>query len=89
MDYSDNSDILEVFECEAPIRNSYKFSHIQLTKHALANSIKTSIRTDEYGLVSFQFMIPVGPIGGRGNRMEEGKVAYVEFLCVALDDEFN
>ncbi|GAA5836231.1 hypothetical protein JCM5353_002650 [Sporobolomyces roseus] len=101
MDYSDNKDILEVFECENPIRNSYKFSHIQLTKHALNNSIKTSIRTDDYGLVSFQFMIPLssnpaklglgkkkgGGIGGAGAAAaEEGRVAYVEFLCVALDE---
>ncbi|GAA5935409.1 Rad17p [Sporobolomyces koalae] len=90
MDYSDNRDILEVFECESPIRNSYKFSHIQLTRYALANSIKTSIRTDDYGLVSFQFMIPLSPTKQPRSRPAGGgttdNVAFVEFLCVALDE---
>ncbi|GAA5920386.1 hypothetical protein JCM1841_003367 [Sporobolomyces salmonicolor] len=88
MDYSDDRDILEVFECEFPIRNTYKFSHIQLTKQALAASMKTSIRTDEYGLVSFQFMIPLSGKGGAKASMADGRVAFVEFLCVALDDEY-
>ncbi|GAA5898009.1 uncharacterized protein JCM6883_000891 [Sporobolomyces salmoneus] len=95
MDYGDNPDILEVFECDNPIRNSYKFSHIQLTKHALANSIKTSIRTDDYGLIVFQFMIPLklkgmkgagkGGGGGAGGGVD-GPTAFVEFKCVALDE---
>lgn len=117
---------------------SYKFSHIQLTKHALNNSIKTvslsspslaslarfeltlqctrlstplrnrkriplqSIRTDDYGLVSFQFMIPLssnpaklglgkkkgGGIGGAGAAAaEEGRVAYVEFLVSVFENQ--
>ncbi|GAA5947727.1 hypothetical protein JCM3765_001054 [Sporobolomyces pararoseus] len=92
MDYSENPDILEVFECDTPIRNSYKFSHIQLTKHALANSIKTSIRTDDYGLISFQFMIPLPSLKGIRNAAivggggGQGATAFVEFKCVALDE---
>ncbi|CEQ40850.1 SPOSA6832_02507 [Sporobolomyces salmonicolor] len=66
MDYSDDRDILEVFECEFPIRNT----------------------TDEYGLVSFQFMIPLSGKGGAKASMADGRVAFVEFLCVALDDEY-
>ncbi|GAA5911344.1 hypothetical protein JCM5296_007331 [Sporobolomyces johnsonii] len=91
MDYSDDRDILEVFECEFPIRNTYKFSHIQLTRQALAASMKTSIRTDEHGLVSFQFMIPLSAAKGGGGAqasVADGRVAFVEFLCVALDEEY-
>ncbi|GAA6005884.1 hypothetical protein JCM11491_004049 [Sporobolomyces phaffii] len=85
MDYSDDKDMLLLFECDAPMRNSYKFSHIQLTKHALANSIKTSIRTDDYGLISFQFMIPLNAkgrlLGGsKDAAIDEANFAYVEFL---------
>ncbi|GAA5833511.1 hypothetical protein JCM11251_003515 [Rhodosporidiobolus azoricus] len=89
MDYSDDRDVLEVFECEQPTRNSYKFSHIQLTKQALNASIKTSIRTAPSGLVSFQLMIPLGRAGGRGSGVvQEDKVGFVEFLCIALDEDY-
>ncbi|GAA5887034.1 hypothetical protein JCM6882_009426 [Rhodosporidiobolus microsporus] len=87
MDYSDDRDVLEVFECNQPLRNSYKFSHIQLTKQALNASIKTSIRTAPSGLVSFQFMIPLGR-GGRSSGVQEEKVGFVEFLCIALDEDY-
>ncbi|TNY21469.1 Rad1/Rec1/Rad17 [Rhodotorula diobovata] len=85
MDYTDDKDVLETFECEYPIRNTYKFSHIQLTKHALASAIKVSIRTDEEGLISLQFMIPLSPRGARAS-VAEGKIGFVEFLCVPLDE---
>ncbi|GAA5847550.1 hypothetical protein JCM9279_005290 [Rhodotorula babjevae] len=85
MDYTDDKDVLEAFECEHPIRNTYKFSHIQLTKHALASAIKVSIRTDQGGLISLQFMIPLSPRGARAS-VAEGKIGFVEFLCVPLDD---
>ncbi|GAA5957389.1 hypothetical protein JCM8115_006975 [Rhodotorula mucilaginosa] len=87
MDYSDDKDVLEIFECEQALRNSYKYSHILLTRHALSVSIKTSIRTDAHGLVSFQFMIPMSTRGPKAS-MREGKIGFVEFLCVALDEEY-
>ncbi|GJN94659.1 hypothetical protein Rhopal_007742-T1 [Rhodotorula paludigena] len=87
MDYSDDKDVLEAFECDHPLRNTYKFSHIQLTKVALQNSIKASIRTDAGGLVSFQFMIPLSPRGAKAS-IAENKIGFVEFLCVALDEDY-
>ncbi|EGU11767.1 Proteophosphoglycan ppg4 [Rhodotorula toruloides ATCC 204091] len=79
MDYSEDKDVLEVFECEHPIRNSYKYQHILLTRNALHASIKTSIRTDPDGLLSFQFMIPLSPRGAKAS-MKEDKIGFVEFL---------
>ncbi|KAM0747330.1 Rad1-domain-containing protein [Meredithblackwellia eburnea MCA 4105] len=81
MDYPNDRDVLEVFECEELIQNSYKFSHVQHTTKALAASIKTSIRTADDGLISFQFMIPMN------RRGTDNKYGFVEFLCVALDEE--
>ncbi|BGP58653.1 checkpoint clamp complex protein Rad1 [Rhodotorula sphaerocarpa] len=69
MDYSDDKDVLEVFECEQSLRNS------------------RSIRTNDHGLVSFQFMIPMSTRGPKAS-MKEGKIGFVEFLCVALDEEY-
>ncbi|GAA6009870.1 hypothetical protein JCM10207_002140 [Rhodosporidiobolus poonsookiae] len=87
MDYSDDHAVLEVFECDAPCRNTYKFSHVQLTKNALNASIKTSIRTSPPGLASFQFMIPLSPRGAAAS-VNQGKVGFVEFLVVALDEDY-
>ncbi|KAL8278047.1 hypothetical protein RQP46_009507 [Phenoliferia psychrophenolica] len=81
MDYPNDRDVLETFDCQYPIKNSYKFSHVQLTIKALMASTKTSIRTADDGLISFQFMIPLGRRGGESNN------GFVEFLCVPLDDE--
>ncbi|GAA5970331.1 hypothetical protein JCM11641_001666 [Rhodosporidiobolus odoratus] len=87
MDYSDDKDVLEIFECQEPTRNTYKFSHIQLTKNALNASIKTSIRTAVSGLVSFQFMIPLSTRGARAS-VQEDKIGFVEFSCIALDEAY-
>ena len=36
---------------------SYRFSHLMYIRQALAHSTKTSLRTDENGILSMQFMI--------------------------------
>ena len=38
-----------------------------------------SIRTDQGGLISLQFMIPLSPRGARAS-VAEGKIGFVEFL---------
>lgn len=38
-----------------------------------------SIRTNDHGLVSFQFMIPMSTRGPKAS-MKEGKIGFVEFL---------
>ncbi|ORY37884.1 Rad1/Rec1/Rad17 [Leucosporidium creatinivorum] len=81
MDYPNDKDVLETFECFQPTSNSYKFGHMQLTTKALVASTKVSIRTAEDGLLSFQFMIPVS---GRVSKGAEAKVCFVEFLVSPL-----
>ncbi|SCZ96551.1 BZ3500_MvSof-1268-A1-R1_Chr8-2g10290 [Microbotryum saponariae] len=81
MDYPNDKDVLETFECQGPMRNSYKYSQIQLIQKALNASIKTSLRTAADGLMSFQFMIPIGK---RTTKADRDKFAFVEFL----DDEY-
>ncbi|SGY90573.1 BQ5605_C039g11816 [Microbotryum silenes-dioicae] len=78
MDYPNDKDVLETFECQGPMRNSYKYSQIQLIQKALNASIKTSLRTAADGLMSFQFMIPIGK---RTTKAERDKFAFVEFLA--------
>lgn len=65
MDYPDDPDVLETFECDETISFSYRFSHITKTLKALQNSSKTSLRIDENGLLSLQFLSSsVSPRGG-------------------------
>jgi len=59
---------------------SYKFAHVAGTKKALQAATKVSIRADEQGVLSLQFMI---------ENLEGGGVSFVDFRFVPLvgDDE--
>ncbi|KAK4053338.1 checkpoint clamp complex protein Rad1 [Microbotryomycetes sp. JL221] len=84
MDYPNDRDVLETYECFEDISNSYRHQHIMYTMKALVNSIKVSIRTQDDGIMSFQFMIPMTS----KRKNPEASHGFVEFLCVALDDEY-
>ncbi|KIL68541.1 hypothetical protein M378DRAFT_892613 [Amanita muscaria Koide BX008] len=84
MDYPNDKDVLETFECEKPLKFSYRFAHINRTQRALQNSIKTSLRIDDEGLLSLQFLMPSPQV--RTNQ-EGQPSAFIEFRCLALDDE--
>ncbi|KAF5379886.1 hypothetical protein D9757_007177 [Collybiopsis confluens] len=86
MDYPNDRDVLESFECVKPVSFSYRFSHIVRTMRALQTSVKTSLRIDDEGLLSLQFLMPspmsrLNPAGGPSN--------FIEFRCLALEDEQN
>jgi len=81
MDYPNDRDVLETFECEQLTRFSYRFGHIARTQRALQNSVKTSIRMDEDGVLSLQFMMPSVKIRGK-----ESANQFIEFRCLALDE---
>lgn len=95
MDYPNDRDVLETFECTrsvsfrylfppqffALIRNSnaicsYRFGHISRTLRALQSSTKTSLRIDEEGLLSLQFLMPSPKSAGGG---PESADAFIEF----------
>ncbi|ETI19812.1 hypothetical protein G647_08825 [Cladophialophora carrionii CBS 160.54] len=95
--------VTETFVVSAPagshgrIRQRYKFDMIKRASRAMASATKVSIRQDEQGVLSLQFMIDLSD-GGSGSRGDESaaanappnpaNVAYVEFRFVPLlDDE--
>ncbi|KAJ4475748.1 Rad1/Rec1/Rad17 [Lentinula aciculospora] len=84
MDYPNDREVLESFECISPVSFSYRFSHIARTMRALQTSVKTSLRIDNEGLLSLQFLMP-SPMP----RMNSGGVTsnFIEFRCLALDEE--
>ncbi|KIK54531.1 hypothetical protein GYMLUDRAFT_249463 [Collybiopsis luxurians FD-317 M1] len=84
MDYPNDRDVLESFECVNPVSFSYRFSHIARTMRALQTSVKTSLRIDDEGLLSLQFLMPsstsrLNSGGGTSN--------FIEFRCLALEDD--
>lgn len=82
MDYPDDRDVLETFECAQTVQFSYRFSYISRTLKAVQSSTKTSLRIDEDGLLSLQYLMPyTKPRGGEKHE------CYIEYRCLPLDDE--
>ncbi|KAF9654082.1 Rad1-domain-containing protein [Thelephora ganbajun] len=80
MDYPNDREVLENFECEEPVTLSYKLSHISRAIRALQNSTKTSLRIDNEGFLCLQLLMPSpGPRGGNSE-------AFTEFRCLPLDE---
>ncbi|KAJ3797736.1 Rad1/Rec1/Rad17 [Lentinula aff. detonsa] len=84
MDYPNDRDVLESFECLAPVSFSYRFSHITRTMRAMQTSVKTSLRIDNEGLLSLQFLMP-----SSAPRMNSGGGTsnFIEFRCLALEED--
>ena len=74
--------LLETFLVPSPFRQDYKFAHVAAAKRAMAAATKVSIRADEQGVMSLQFMIEheEGVGGDRG-------VSFVDFRLVPLINE--
>ncbi|GAA95265.1 hypothetical protein E5Q_01921 [Mixia osmundae IAM 14324] len=82
MEFPFDQDIVESFECVGMVSNTYKFDHLRFAFNALSASTKTSMRTDEEGLLSLQFMLPMSSARGRAKP----SIGYAEFLCLPLSE---
>ncbi|KAF1954660.1 Rad1-domain-containing protein [Byssothecium circinans] len=73
--------LLETFllRTSSPLKASYKFSLIQRATRAMSAASKVSIRVDEQGVLSLQFMIEVEGGGG--------KVSFIDFRFVPLVED--
>jgi cell cycle checkpoint protein len=65
------SEMMEAFQCTKAQTNRYKISLLKPSVKALALSTKISIRTDDRGFLSMQYMI----------RLEDGQTCFVEYFC--------
>jgi len=70
---------METFLVPSPFRQSYKFAHVAAAKRAMAAATKVSIRADEQGVMSLQFMIE----HEEGVGADRG-VSFVDFRLVPL-----
>lgn len=71
LDYPKDSDLIEAFHCTQTQTNRYKISLLKPSTKALALSCKVSIRTDNRGFLSLQYMV----------RNEDGQICFVEYYC--------
>jgi len=71
--------ILETFKCEEKVSASFKFGLIKAAQRAMASAAKVSLRLDQEGVLSLQFLVET-EINSGGT---EG-VAFVDFRVVPL-----
>ena len=72
IEFSNDPQLLETFQVPSRTVNTYKYSLIKNASKAMAIASKVSIRCDEQGVLSLQFMIEV----------EVGAVSFVDFRYV-------
>ncbi|XP_012724437.1 cell cycle checkpoint protein RAD1-like [Fundulus heteroclitus] len=70
-DYSKDSDMMELFQCNRTQTNRYKMSLLKPSTKALAISCKVSVRTDSRGVLSLQYLV----------RNDDGQICFVEYFC--------
>ena len=76
VEFDKNPDLLETFQVPQRTVNSYKYAHIKAASRAMAIASKVSIRGDEQGVLSLQFLIEV-----------EGGVSFVDFRFIPFELE--
>ena len=74
VEFSKDPQLLETFQVPRRTVNTYKYSLIKGASRAMSMATKVSIRGDEQGVLSLQFMIEV----------EGGGVSFVDFRFVAF-----
>ena len=77
VEFSKDPQLLETFQVPRRIVNTYKYSLIKGASRAMAIASKVSIRSDEQGVLSLQFMIEV----------ENGGFSFVDFRFVPFISE--
>lgn len=77
VEFTNDPQLLETFHVPKRTANTYKFSLVKGASRAMAVASKVSIRSDEQGVLSLQFMIEV----------QDGGVSFVDFRFVPYIDE--
>ncbi|KAH8100252.1 Rad1-domain-containing protein [Cristinia sonorae] len=80
MDYPNDKEVLETCECPVAVSWTYKAVHISRTAHSLKASLKTSMRINDQGLMSLQFLVPGA--GPRGKSVE----SFLEFRFLPIEE---
>ncbi|EJD05934.1 Rad1-domain-containing protein [Fomitiporia mediterranea MF3/22] len=81
IDYPNDREVLEAFECDSNVSYSYRFSHIIKTLRALQSSSKTSLRIDGEGVLSLQYL-STSPNPNTGAPVD----SIVDYWCLSIDE---
>ncbi|XP_043682613.1 cell cycle checkpoint protein RAD1-like isoform X1 [Vespula pensylvanica] len=65
-----DGELVDNFQCTTVATTSYRFAHIKPAMKALSYANKVSLRTDDCGLLCFQYMV---------KTTEEGHMCYIEY----------
>ncbi|XP_023563244.1 cell cycle checkpoint protein RAD1 [Octodon degus] len=76
LDYPKDCDLMETFQCNQTQVNRYKLSLLKPSTKALVLSCKVSIRTDDRGFLSLQYLI----------KNEDGHTCFVDYYCSPDED---
>lgn len=82
VEFSKDPNLLETFQVSRKTTNSYKFSMVKSAAKAMVAATKVSIRGDDQGVLSLQFMIEVENTNGVG-------VSFIDFRFVPFLAEDN
>ena len=98
MDYPNDREVLETFECAETVSFrlprsfdiliytqsifSYRLSHILRTMKAMQSSTKTSIRIDAEGVLGLQFL-STSASPQTGTLVEN----FIDFRCLSVDED--
>ncbi|XP_067015316.1 cell cycle checkpoint protein RAD1 [Anabrus simplex] len=75
VDIPKDSDMIESFQCSTLATSRYRYSHVKPSSKPLSVSTKVSIRTDEQGLLCFQYMVQV-----------DRNISFIEYYCSPVAD---
>ncbi|XP_018348447.1 PREDICTED: cell cycle checkpoint protein RAD1-like [Trachymyrmex septentrionalis] len=70
----DDDDLIDTFQCTKTVTSTFKLEHIILAMKALSCANKISLRTNDAGLLCFQYMI----------KTEDGNTCYMEYYISPL-----
>ncbi|KAK8869534.1 hypothetical protein IAR55_000100 [Kwoniella newhampshirensis] len=82
LDYPNDKEVMDKFECEKRVSFSYHSSHFALLHRALHQSVKICLQIEHDGFLCVQIMMPLGegvPVGGHSGILE--------FKMHALEEE--
>lgn len=85
IEYPQDPSVTEKFLCTRHVSHAYPVESVGYMLPALRHSTKTSIRTDDAGMLSVQFMITNERTLARPASVSSSGNAFVDFLCCPLD----
>lgn len=85
IEYPQDPSVTEKFQCTHTVSHAYPMESIGYMLPALRHSAKTSIRTDDAGMLSVQFMVTNERTMARPTSVSSSGNAFVDFLCCPLD----